>query len=73
VERGADINNDFLNGGNVLSVACAWGNFQIVKYLIENGADPDTVYKFKSHPRIYRPEIVNYIENQKLLKTLKEI
>ena len=43
IEAGADINRRCEHGRTALHMASAWGHLDVVKYLIEHGADPTIV------------------------------
>ena len=48
-----DINSSDNHGNTLLTYACINGEFQIVKYLLKNGANPNCINKYKNTPLHY--------------------
>eukprot|EP01120_Amphizonella_sp_Union-15-10_P017248 TRINITY_DN9531_c0_g1_i2.p1 TRINITY_DN9531_c0_g1~~TRINITY_DN9531_c0_g1_i2.p1 ORF type:complete len:167 (+),score=21.89 TRINITY_DN9531_c0_g1_i2:43-543(+) len=46
----AQINAQDSNGRTAIAEGCRWGNLEVVKYLIENGADINLLDYSESHP-----------------------
>ena len=54
IKNGVDINYIRVFGSSVLTNACRYGNLEIVKYLIENGANYDIINgKFRESFKYY--------------------
>jgi ankyrin repeat protein len=70
IAHGADIH---ILDDRVLSDACYHGHLEVVKLLVENGADVYNESAMKWAKGRNQLEIINYLNNQKMLDKLKKL